>query len=154
MHGQLHFTDCGWFKELGGIHVINVGWRGHVTWDSNTQTAIILHNHNRWLLLVGLPRLCSSLIVTLPIGAPAGISNRHVNFVMMNTLNTAYYKICSQIWGKNSWCASSTWDHLHTCSRLMTTRLHSSQQENGKFTHFNSIKTGGICSKLSITPWR
>jgi hypothetical protein len=75
--------------------------KAHVTWGGSINTAIILHNHNRWLLPIGSPTLRSSPIVTLPIGAPAGISNRHAQFIMMNTLNTAYYKICSQIRGKN-----------------------------------------------------
>jgi len=126
----------------------------HVTWDGSTYTAIILHNHIRWLLPIGSPRLRSSPIVTLPVGAPAGVSNRHVHFVRMNMPNTAYCKICSQIRGKSSWCASSTWDNLHTCSRLMTIMFHSSQQENRQTTRVKSIKTRGICSKLSIIPWR
>jgi len=158
MHGLLRFTECGWFKELWGIHVISVGMtrtsKAHVTWDGSTYTAIILHNHTRWLLPIGSPRLRSNPIVTLPMGEPAGISNRHAHFVMMNTPNTAYCKICWQIRGKSSWCATSTLDNLHTRSRLMTIRFQSSQQENRQVTRLKLMKTGGIYSKLSIIPWR
>jgi hypothetical protein len=113
-----------------------------LTLDGSTHTAIMLHNYNRRLLPTGSPRLRSSPIVTLSIGAPADISNRHAHFAMMNTLNPAYCKIFSQIRTKSSWCTSSKRDHLHTCSRLMTTRFHSSQQENRKVTNINSIKKG------------